>query len=149
MSTQPQIFDTSGMDSSTLNHAALLLSQNLSNGTPTSVTGPYADQLIKLAGGQLNSQGLVTYSAPGFLQNTGTAIESADPTGLVKAAADTYNAAGPPKGQSISTWLMKGAGNYSLIAFGAIIAIAALIYSQRENVTAVVKQVGKVAEIAT
>lgn len=148
MSTLPQTFDTTGMDQATLPHAAYLLSQNLTNGTPTTVTGPYADQLVKLAGGQLNSQGLVTYSAPGVLSNTKTALEQVDPTGLVKAAADTYNAAGPSNGQSISSWLMKGAANYSLIAFGAVIAIAALIYSQRDNVTAVVKQVGKVAEFA-
>lgn len=150
--TTPQLFDTTGMDSTTLNQAALLLSQNLGNGTPTSVTGPYASQLVSLAGGQLNSQGLVTSADPSFLQNIGGAINShlwgASIAQLTQDAKKAGAIASSNPVTSLTSWIGTSAANFSLIAFGAVIAVAALIYSQRENIQTVVKQAGKVAALA-
>lgn len=147
MSTLPQIFDTSGMDAATLHQAAYLLQGNLQQGTPTEVTGPYAQQLVSLAGGQMDAQGLVTSNPSGFqfLKN----VESADPTGIVKAAADTVQGSGPPTGTSVASWLTSHAANWSFMVVGAILVLGALLISQRETITHAVTTTAKTAAMLT
>lgn len=137
-------FNTTGVPYPVLQFMAQKTQESVMNGGTAVVTGNQSAMLASLAGVTLDANGNATMKSPTLAQN----LASADPTGIVKAAEDTYNNSGPPKGKTISQWLMQGAGNYSLIAFGAVIAIAALIYSQRENVTAVVKQASKVAALA-
>lgn len=139
-----------GEPSIPLSNAAVLLSQDFQTGNAT-VTGDsnYSQQLVQMAGGKMSTKGIVTSSAPGFLQNTGTAINDH----LYGASADTLTKLGKQYGtvdasQSFGNWIETGAANFSLIAFGAVLAVAALIYSQKSNIQTVIKKGSELAALA-
>lgn len=107
------------------------------NGGTATVTGDQASKLAQMAGITLDAKGNATMG-----------VYTPQQKALGNVIMETGKAAGPAMGQSFTSWLMSGAANFSLIAFGAIIAIAALIYSQKENIATVVKQGAKVAALA-
>lgn len=127
-----------------LDQDAYLVAQYMYTGAPINVQAANLDANANAQYVMTQAQADAGQPAPTLGDN----LQSADPTGLIKAAVDTYEGSGPPKGETLSQWVMAGAGNYSLIAFGAILALAALIYSQRDNVKTIVETAGKVAAVA-
>lgn len=70
---------------------------------------------------------------PSTSANAGAAANKAVATGSISPITD---------------FITKEAGSYGLVIFGGILALGALLISQRKNVTAVVGKVGEVAALA-
>lgn len=51
-------------------------------------------------------------------------------------------------GDNITGWLTENAGNYGLVILGALLAVGALLISQKDNITTVVEQGAKIAAVA-
>lgn len=48
--------------------------------------------------------------------------------------------------EGFGVWVQEHIGNFTLIAFGAVLAVAALIFSQRDNIKVAVSSASKIAE---
>lgn len=145
-------FNTTGVPYSVLQFMAQKSQESVMNGGTATITGDQAKTLADMAGLTLDAQGNASVTPQGYMQNLGAAITGkplSPEYAQVEAQAKQVGASASSNPiTDFSSWIETHAANFSLIGFGAIIAIAALIYSQRDNITTVVKQVGKVAALA-
>lgn len=158
MSTiNPILFNTDGYDQSVLNNAAILLQQALIDNQQVEVTGAHAQQLVDMVGAKLN--GSTAYlpdatPAPSALKNTLiTAAELGTPFTAPLAAAKIAGAVtGTSPANAAESWIESIAGNWGLIVVGSILVIAALVMSQKRNITKVINTTkdvaGKVAAVS-
>lgn len=156
MSNQPAIFDTSNLDNSSFQQMAQQLAQTISSGQNYSVTGPNAGPLLNAAfaiNGNINPQtgqvasvstpsnsiaGSPTQSASYWEQSKALAYAVTSPDVAATAIADKAKSA-------MGDWISAHAGNYGLIIFGALLALGALLISQRETVLKVAKTAAEVS----
>lgn len=135
-----------------LSHASLLLAQALNDNEQVKVIGPYAEQLVNMAGAKLNtSTSTANYpmadTIPSSLKNTLiTAAELSSPLTMPYAVGKLATGSATTDSKSpVESWIESIAGNWMLIGVGTILGIAALVMSQHKNITKVIDTGTKIA----
>ena len=167
------VYDTTNLDQDQFAQMAQMLAAQLQSGSNSqwSVTGPNAEQLLQAAaninGGQLVENGQPAVSTPsnstagaptqsngfwsgllqGGLAGAGAAANESTPQLSTNIANAGANPSTPPTGSNTGWFaqIESNLGNWGLVLFGAILAIGALIISQKNTVIKVASTAAKVA----
>lgn len=150
--TQPTVFDTTNLDSTTATPMAQQLAATMASGQPYSIVGPNAASIMQAAqaiNGTSLSASPVAPSTPspadqvagGFMGGSGAAVGA--PANVNDNAAMSKTIANAPN--SIVAWIQDHYANWGLIVLGVILAIGALLISQKDTI---VNIAGKVAPLA-
>jgi hypothetical protein len=124
-------------------NAATASIQNAMNSTQgLQLVTPPNNPSTSTAGSPIQSQGVFSTLTALAAQALSTQITGSPTAGAVTAAATTTGTTAP-----ITSWISSHAGNYGLVVMGALLALGALLISQRGNIEKVVETAGKVVAV--
>lgn len=156
MTAQPTVYNATGLTDTQVGQMADSLAGTMSNGNEFKLTGPQSDAVMTKAQSILAGQGRIIPSAWGSQPTGANAVGAvgdesgsnldfgnSDPGAAKRQQTAVQNAT-----PGFAGWLQDHAANWGLIVLGVLLAIGALLISQRETIISVGKEAAKVAAVA-